>query len=69
MSKTKIEMYHANSTYLEGWYSIAELKRIVETAERINETNKKLGEEATQHKPMGETLTVPGIDWLTIPKG
>lgn len=68
MSKTKIEMYHANSTYLEGWYSIAELKRIVETAERIDETNKKPGEEA-KFQPMGETLPVPGIDWLTIPKG
>lgn len=42
----KIEMYHVQNTYLEGWYSITDLKRIIETAERINEANEKMAEEA-----------------------
>jgi hypothetical protein len=42
----KIEMYHVQNTYLEGWYSITDLKRIIETAERINEVNEKMAEEA-----------------------
>lgn len=68
MSKTKVEMYHINSTYLEGWYSIAELKRIVETAERIEEVNKKLAQEAAEHETMDETIPVPEVGWMTLPK-
>jgi predicted DCC family thiol-disulfide oxidoreductase YuxK len=49
----KIEMYHVQSTYLEGWYSITDLKRILETAERINEINKRMAEEA-KPEPTGK---------------
>ena len=45
MSEIKMEVYHVNKTYLEGWYSIEDLKRIIETAERINEVNEQLAEE------------------------
>ena len=48
MSDIKIEMYHVQSTYLEGWYSITDLKRIIETAERINEVNEQLAKETAQ---------------------
>jgi hypothetical protein len=39
------EVYHVNKTYLEGWYSMEDLKRIIETAERINDVNKQMAEE------------------------
>jgi hypothetical protein len=48
MSDIKIEMYHVQNTYLEGWYSITDLKRIIETAERINEVNEQLAKETAQ---------------------
>lgn len=44
----RIEMYHVNRTYLEGWYSIEDLKRITETAERINEVNRQLAEQTQE---------------------
>ena len=43
---TKIEMYHITQTYLEGWYTLEDLKRVMETMERIREVNKRLAEEA-----------------------
>jgi hypothetical protein len=48
MNDIKIEMYHLQKTYLEGWYSITDLKRVIETAERMNEANEKMAEEAKQ---------------------
>jgi len=44
-SANKMEVYHVNKTYLEGWYSMEDLKRIIETAERINDVNKQMAEE------------------------
>lgn len=49
----KMEVYHVNQTYLEGWYSIEDLKRIIETAERINEVNMQMAEDFTQNKTSG----------------
>lgn len=60
----KIEMYHVQKTYLEGWYSITDLKRIIETAERIDEVNKQLAENSAQEfKTMDETAPVPDATW------
>lgn len=47
-SANQKEVYHVNRTYLEGWYSIEDLKRIIETAERINEVNKQMAEDFTK---------------------
>jgi hypothetical protein len=52
-SANKMEVYHVNKTYLEGWYSIEDLKRIIETAERINEVNMQMSEDFTQNKTSG----------------
>lgn len=60
----KIEMYHVQKTYLEGWYSITDLKGIIQTAERINEVNKQLTEDSAQDfKTMDETAPVPDNTW------
>ena len=59
-----IEVYHINQTYLEGWYSIEDLKGIIQTAERINEVNKQLAEDSAQDfKTMDETASVPDNTW------
>jgi hypothetical protein len=47
------EVYHVNKTYLEGWYSMEDLKRIIETAQRINEANVQMMEDFTQNKTSG----------------
>ena len=63
----KIEMYHVQKTYLEGWYSITDLKRIIETAERIDEVNKQLTKDsAPEFKTMDETTPVPDATWSKI---
>ncbi len=60
----KIEMYHVQKTYLEGWYSITDLKRIIETAERIDEVNKQLTKDSAQDfKTMDETTPAPDNTW------
>jgi hypothetical protein len=60
----KIEMYHVQKTYLEGWYSITDLKRIIQTAERIEEVNKELVKDsAPEFKTMDETASVPDATW------
>jgi hypothetical protein len=60
----KIEMYHVQKTYLEGWYSITDLKRIIQTAERIEEVNKELVKDsAPEFKTMDETTSVPDATW------
>ena len=41
-------MHNLQNTYLEGWYSITDLKRVIETAERINEVNEQMADEAAQ---------------------
>jgi hypothetical protein len=64
MNDIKIEMYHVQKTYLEGWYSITDLKRIIETAERIEDVNKELAQEsAPKFKTMDETTPVPDATW------
>lgn len=65
----KIEAYHVQKTYLEGWYSITDLKRIIETAERIDEVNKQLAKEAApEFKTMDETASVPDDTWSKVYK-
>ena len=60
----KIEMYHVQKTYLEGWYSITDLKRIIQTAERIEEVNKELVKDSAQDfKTMDDTTSVPDDTW------
>ena len=59
-----IEAYHVQKTYLEGWYSITDLKRIIETAERVNEVNKQLAKDsAPEFKTMDETTSTPDDTW------
>jgi hypothetical protein len=48
MNDIKIEIYHTQTTYLEGWYTIPDLKRVIETTERMIETNEQLAKEAAQ---------------------
>jgi hypothetical protein len=67
-----IEIYNINKTYLEGWYSITDLKRIIETAERIDEVNKQLAKEAAPEgfKTMEETAApIVELGWQTNRKG
>lgn len=64
-----IEIYNINKTYLEGWYSITDLKRIIETAERIDEVNKQLAKEAApEFKTMDETASIPDDTWSKVYK-
>jgi hypothetical protein len=49
----KVEMYHDNQTYLEGWYTIEDLKRILQTAEKINDLNKQITQDFTQNQTSG----------------
>jgi len=63
------EIYHVQKTYLEGWYTIEELKRIIETAERIDEVNKQLAKEAApEFKTMDETASTPDDTWSKVYK-
>ena len=63
----KIEMYHVQKTYLEGWYSITDLKRIIETAERIEEVNKELVKDsAPEFKTMDETASLLDATWSKV---
>jgi hypothetical protein len=45
MTEQKLEVYHVNKTYLEGWYTLADLERITETAKRIDEVNRQIAKE------------------------
>lgn len=67
MNERKMEIYHVNRTYLEGWYTLEDLKRIIETAERIDKVNKDLAEDAN-FQMMDETIPVPEVGWMTLPK-
>jgi len=59
-----VEIYNVNKTYLEGWYTLNDLKRIIQTAERIDAVNKQLAKEAApEFKTMDETATVPDETW------
>ena len=70
MNDIKIEMYNLQNTYLEGWYSITDLKRVIETAERINEMCREMSEsEPDNFKSMDETTPMPGDDWKSASKG
>ncbi len=61
---TNIEAHHGPKTYLRGLYSIEDLKRIIETAERIDEVNKQLAKEAApEFKTMDETASTPDDTW------
>jgi hypothetical protein len=63
----KIEMYHVQKTYLEGWYSITDLKRIIQTAERIEEVNKELVKDsAPEFKTMDETASLLDATWSKV---
>ena len=63
----KIEMYHVQKTYLEGWYSITDLKRIIQTAERIEEVNKELVKDsAPEFKTMDETASLLDATWTKV---
>lgn len=65
----KIEMHHVQKTYLEGWYSVTDLKRVIETAERIDEVNKQLAKEAApEFKTMDETASTPDATWSKVYK-
>lgn len=67
----KIEAHHVQKTYLEGWYSITDLKRIIETAKRIDEVNKQLAKEAApEFKTMDQTAApIVEAGWITNRKG
>lgn len=70
MNDIKIEMHNLQNTYLEGWYSITDLKRVIETAERINEMCREMGEsEPDKFKSMDETTPTLGDDWKSASKG
>jgi hypothetical protein len=71
MNDIKIEMYNIQNTYLEGWYSITDLKRVIKTAERMNEVAREMAEESEpdKFKSMDETTSSPGDDWQSTPKG
>ena len=71
MSDIRIEIYHADTTYLEGWYTIADLKRVIETTERMIEASNEMAKESGQDKfqSMDETTSKPGDDWQSTPKG
>ena len=62
-----IEAYHVQKTYLEGWYTIEELKRIVETAERVKYVSDRLANEAAlDFNTMDETIDIPDETWNKI---
>jgi len=65
MTERKIEMYHVSKTYLEGWFTLQDLKRILEAAQRIEDVNQRLAIEV--HVTMDETIPVPEVGWLTLP--
>lgn len=71
MSERKIEMYHIGKTYLEGWYTLDDLKRIIQTAERINEVNERLATEAAPEFKTMEQTAAPILEagWITNRKG
>jgi hypothetical protein len=61
------EIYHVQKTYLEGWYTIEELKRIVETAERVKYVSDRLANEAAlDFNTMDETIDIPDETWNKI---
>jgi hypothetical protein len=63
------EIYHGPNMYLRGLYSIEDLKRIIETAERIDEVNKQLAKEAApEFKTMDETASTPDDTWSKVYK-
>lgn len=64
MSENKIELYHPTKTYLEGWYTLDDLKRITKTAERIEQVNIAI---SNQHTPMKEMIPIPEVGWMTMP--
>lgn len=67
-----IEIYNVGKFYLEGWYTLADLKRIAETAERINKTNEMLAAQAKPDgfKTMDETSApIVEVGWQTNRKG
>lgn len=37
-----IQMYTPNKTYIEGWYTIDEIKEVLSTMERVNDVNDML---------------------------
>lgn len=65
MSEQKMEIYNVDKTYLEGWYTLDDLKRVLETAERIDEVNRMLAEQAKPEgfQTMDETAKVPDETW------
>jgi hypothetical protein len=67
-SDYKVEMYHVQKTYLEGWFTITDLQRIIETAERVNRVNSKMAEESKPEgfKTMDETAApIVEVGWQT----
>jgi hypothetical protein len=65
-----IEVYHGDVVYLEGTYTREQLRRIMTTLERIMVANADLGRQAKPegYQTMDETIPVPEVGWMTLPR-